>query len=118
MDCAPDNEFISTDDVGEKWFRMDLFGVSLSFVSLSLISLAILSDKRVSSHPNNIIAYIMLCDAYTYCQYLIRYICCGYSLNSGSEWLFGATFVKPYMYVTMEWFGVNYYDKYDQLITW
>jgi len=97
---------------------MDLFGVSLSFVSLSLISLAILSDKRVSSHPNNIIAYIMLCDAYTYCQYLSRYIFCGYNLNSNSEALFGYTFVKPYMYVTMEWLGVNYHDKYGTLITW
>ena len=94
-DCSDDDDHVSTDDAGTFWFRLDIFGLSLSFISLSFISYAILSDKRVRSHPNDIIAFICLCDAYTYCQYLNRYFICAFDLNTNSDWLFGATFLEP-----------------------
>ena len=89
---------------------MDIIGITLSLLSLSFVSLAILSDKRVQGHPNNIIAYICICDAYTYCQYLTRYIICGYKLTKPLEVLFSWTFMEPYYYITIVWLGVKHYD--------
>ena len=81
IDCDPDSLHVSKDDAGSNWFKVDIVGITISLVSLSFVSYAILSDKRIRGHPNNIIAYICLCDAYTYCQYLNRYIICGYNLD-------------------------------------
>ena len=66
LDCNNNDSTVSSDDVGSTWFRLDVFGICLSLFSLSFISYAILTDKRVRGHPNNIIALICLCDAYTY----------------------------------------------------
>ena len=71
LDCYDDPfdsvHHVTERDKGSFWFRADLVGISISLVSLCFISFAILADKRVRGHPNNIIAYICLCDAYTYC---------------------------------------------------
>ena len=97
---------------------MDIIGITLSLLSLSAVSIAILSDKRIRGHPNNIIAYICICDAYTYCQYLTRYIICGYNLTKPLERLFSWTFMEPYYYISIEWLGIEYYDKNGNEITW
>ena len=65
INCNPGSGTVSAEDQGKLSFKLDLIGFSISFVSLCMIAIAILSDKRVKeSHPNKIIAYICLCDAY------------------------------------------------------
>ena len=109
---------MSADDVGTNWYRADIIGITLSLVSLSFVSFAILTDKRIRGHPNNIIAYICLCDAYTYCQYLNRYIICGYDLNRYLEVLFSWTFMEPYYYISINWFGAQHTDENGLEVTW
>ena len=117
-DCLPDDDHVSPDDAGTNWFRADIIGISLSLVSLSFVSYAILSDKRIRGHPNNIIAYICLCDAYTYCQYFNRYLICGYDLNQYLEVLFSWTFMEPYYYITINWLGVKHTANNGVPIDW
>lgn len=118
IDCDPDSDHVSNDDAGSNWFWADIVGITISLVSLSFVSYAILSDKRIRGHPNNIIAYICLCDAYTYCQYLNRYIICGYNLNKYLEVLFSWTFMYPLMYMQYNWFGASKNDENGTEITW
>ena len=67
INCNPSNSTVSSDDSDELNFILDVCGFIISFLALCLISVAILSDKRVrESHPNKIIAYICMCDAYNY----------------------------------------------------
>ena len=67
INCNPSNKTVSSDDAGDPNFAIDVTGFGISFLALSLIAVAILSDKRVrDSHPNKIIAYICICDAYNY----------------------------------------------------
>ncbi len=67
VDCNPDHEHVNTFAKGTTWFRFDIAGIVMSLTGLCFVSFSILSDKRVRTHPNNIIALICLCDAYTYC---------------------------------------------------
>lgn len=107
MDCNPSEDRVSGDDQGTVYFKLGICVTFLSVVSLSFVSLSILSDKRVRSHPNNIIAFICLCDAYTFCQFLNRYIICGYQLNLYLERLFSWTFLQPYYTVVVKWFKID-----------
>ena len=118
VDCNPDDDHVSSDDQGTGWYRFDIIGICLSLASLSFVSYAILSDKRVRGHPNNIIAYICLCDAYTYCQYLNRYIICGYGLNLGLERLFSWTFLYPYWAIKVKWLGIEHINSSGSKMTW
>ena len=90
----------------------------LSAASLTFVSLAILSDKRVRSHPNNIIALVCLCDAYTFFQFFNRYIICGYSLNLYLEMLFSWTLLQPYYTVVVKWFGLVIVSESGDVLTW
>ena len=101
VDCNDDDTHVSSDDAGTTWFRVDIFGISLSLISLIFVSFAILADKRVRSHPNSIIAMICLCDAYTYSQFLQRYFYCGFLLNIKMERLFSWTVVEPYWWFAL-----------------
>ena len=118
VDCDPTDNHVSDDDQGSFWFKIDIVGIFLSLASLSFISYAILSDKRVRGHPNNIIAYICLCDAFTYCQYLTRYIICGYGLNDMLEVLFSYTAMIPYWTISVKWLGRYHEDACGGEITW
>ena len=67
INCNPSDTTVSSDDADDLNYYLDVCGFIVSFLALCLISVAILSDKRVrESHPNKIIAYICLCDAYNY----------------------------------------------------
>ena len=107
LDCVDSSDRVSAADKGATWFQLSIIFTFISVVSLSFVSLAILSDKRVKTHPNNIIAYICLCDAYTFCQFLNRYIICGYTLNIYFERLFSWTFLVPYYTIVVKWLGTD-----------
>ena len=81
VNCNPSASTVSSDDKGELYFNLDIMGFTLSFLALSAVGLVIMSDKRIRTHPNELIAYICLADAYSYFQILSRYIYCGFSIS-------------------------------------
>jgi len=95
-----------------------MMAISLSLVSLSFIAFSILQDKRIRGHPNNIIAMICLCDAYTYCQFLIRYFICGYEMNEFLEELFSWTAMIPYWTVSVKWANMYHETQCGARLTW
>ena len=77
----------------------------------------ILTDKRVRGHPNNIIALILMADAYTYFQFLTRYIVCGFSLNQELDKLFAFTVQYPFLMIFYRITGLKVGDKaYDDML--
>jgi hypothetical protein len=98
---------------------MDMIGFTLSFLALSLVGFVILSDKRIRTHPNGLIAFICLSDAYNYFQILSRYIYCGYGWNQYLDQFFTNTVLMPFYYVVMKWFGVKslFGFTYDEMLT-
>ena len=82
---------MSADDRGRTYYRLICSSAFISFLLLFSFGLLILSDKRIRGHPNNIIAFIMMADAYTYFQFLTRYIVCGYEMNTMLDQLFAST---------------------------
>lgn len=71
------------------------------------MGLVILKDKRIRTHPNELIAYICLSDAYNYFQILSRYIYCGFKVSKYFDIVFSYTFLYPLYYIEMHWFGVD-----------
>ena len=59
------------------------------------------------SHPNKIIAYICLCDAYNYYQMFSRYIYCAFSWNYYLDLVFSVTVLEPFYYIAIKWFGAD-----------
>jgi hypothetical protein len=54
-------------------------GLSLvSAVLLAFVALLIFTDKRLQAHPNKLIAYTCLFDAYNFYNFFSRYLECGY----------------------------------------
>lgn len=98
---------MSTDDSDEIWFKLDVAGFSLSFAALTFVGLAILSDKRLKTHPNHLIALICLSDAYNYFQIMSRYFFCGYKLSPYLDLCFTKTFLTPFYYILFNWFGLD-----------
>lgn len=66
VNCNPSDATVSNDDIGDTYFRLDIAGFTISFIALSCVGLVIISDKRIRTHPNELIAYICLCDSYSY----------------------------------------------------
>ena len=71
----------------------------------------ILTDKRIRGHPNNIIAFICMADAFTYFMYITRFLVCGFDLNQYMNWLFATTVQYPIYYVLMEKCGLSWLDR-------
>ena len=107
VNCNPSNQTVSYDDVGDLYFRMDIAGFTISFIALFSVGLVIISDRRIRTHPNELIAYICLSDAYSYFQILSRYIYCGFRISQYLYVIFSYTFLWPYYYVLMNWFGTE-----------
>ena len=73
------------------------------------------------------IAYVCLCDAYTFCQFVTRYFVCGYELNHYLNYFYAQTVQYPYVYLSCKlkgsgfnacWAGANNkLHKYDQFDT-
>ncbi len=107
VNCNPGQATVSNDDVGETYFRLDIAGFTISFIALTCVGLVILTDKKLRTHPNELIAYICLSDAYNYFQILSRYIYCGFQISTYLDVIFSHTFLWPYYYIKMNWFGVE-----------
>ena len=94
LDCIDGDggeEYVGVDHRGDAFFRANLIGASFSFCGLFLVGMLILSDKRIRGHPNNIIAFICMSDAFTYFQYMTRYVVCGFDYNTELNKLFATT---------------------------
>jgi hypothetical protein len=118
LNCNPSNKTVSSDDNESFWFKIDVTGFAISFVALSFVGVVILSDKRIRTHPNQMIAYICLSDAYNYCQILSRYIYCGYELNIYLDQLFSYSVLTPLYYIYCVLFGADKFHEisFEQLI--
>jgi len=116
VDCVPD--VTNTEIQGSLWYQIDVSAIFLSLLSLSFVSWAILWDKRIRGHPNNIIALICLCDAYTYCQYFQRYVVCGYGWNFFFTKLFSWTAVIPFWTISLKWLNIEHCNICDEPIDW
>ena len=118
INCNRSDHTVSFDDQGTTYFQIDVIGLTISFLALTVVGFAILSDKRVKAHPNKIIAYICLSDAYNYFQILSRYIVCGFGLSYRLDYFFSQTVLKPYYYVVFKWLGVDTINNktYDQIM--
>ena len=95
IDCIQsqidEENVVSADDKDRIYYKLICLCTFISFVLLFSVGMLILTDKRVRGHPNNIIALILMADAYTYFQFLTRYIVCGYELNQELDILFAST---------------------------
>ena len=95
IDCIQsqidEENVVSADDKGRIYYKLICLCTFISFVLLFSVGMLILTDKRVRGHPNNIIALILMADAYTYFQFLTRYIVCGFELNKELDILFAST---------------------------
>ena len=83
---------------GLTFFNLDITGATLSMVALLTIAIIILSDQKIKAHPNQMIAYVFLCDAYLFCQFLTRYLVCGFGgLNPYFSYLYAITVQYPWV---------------------
>jgi hypothetical protein len=46
------------------------------------------------------IAFVCLCDAYTFCQFLTRYLICGYEWNDALNYIYAITVQYPWVYLS------------------
>ena len=89
--CNLNEDYVNTNDPGKPFFRADFTGAALSAGALLIVALLILSDKKLGAHPNKIIAYVFLCDAYLFFEFLTRYVVCGYNWNSIITYIYAIT---------------------------
>ncbi len=89
--CNPQKGYVNERSTSFAWFKYDTVAASISCLALTLIALLILCDKRAQTHPNKMIAYVCLCDAYTFCQFVVRYVVCGYGWSNYLNWLYAIT---------------------------
>jgi hypothetical protein len=75
-------------------------GLSLtSAILLAFVALLIFTDKRLQAHPNKLIAYTCLFDAYNFYNFFSRYLECGYELSFYLDIIFALTVQAPGLYV-------------------
>jgi len=63
------------------------------------VGFTILSDKHLAEHPNKIIAYTCLCDAFNYFQYASRHVTCGFNYVEWLSKFFAVTVQQPINYL-------------------
>jgi hypothetical protein len=80
LSCRPTLNYVNKEKLNGMpgWFTYDVTASMISALSLLLISGLILLDKRLQMHPNKLLAYACLCDAYGFCQFATRYMICGH----------------------------------------
>jgi hypothetical protein len=65
--CNPTIDYVNLYKSGLPFYQVDLIAASLSVLALLIIALVILSDEKMKAHPNQMIAYVFLCDAFLFC---------------------------------------------------
>ena len=88
-----------------------MIGSGCSCAFLFFVGMIILTDKRIRGHPNNIIAFICMADAFTYFMYITRFLVCGFDYNDHANWLFATTVQYPIYYVFIEKCGFQWFDR-------
>ena len=74
-------------------------GLSLtSAILLSFVALLIFTDKRLQAHPNKLIAYTCLADAFNFYNFFSRYVECGYGASGLLDKLFAKSVQVPWLY--------------------
>ena len=66
LSCNPTLNYVNMGKLGLPYFDYDVAAASLSGFALLLVAVLILSDERLHVHPNKLIAYICLCDSYSF----------------------------------------------------
>lgn len=87
---------VSYDDAGLTYFKIDLALSLLSGIILGAVGLTIMIDTRIQAHPNKLIAYTCIFNSYNFFNFAMRYITCGYQLNTFLDEVFGMTVIEPY----------------------
>ena len=64
--CDPTTGYVSLKNAGSPFFRLDIAAASFSTVALLIMAILKLSDEKTRAHPNQMIAYVFLCDAYMF----------------------------------------------------
>ena len=101
--CNNVDGYVDDDDRGTLYFNLDITLSLMSSLSLGFIALIILTDKRIQGHPNKLIAFTCLIDAFNFYNYFSRYLACGYGLNLQYSLLFASTVQDPIFYVKCNW---------------
>ena len=65
--CNPTINYVNYSKLGLTFFNLDVTAATLSMFALTTVALIILSDEKIKAHPNKMIAYVFLCDAYLFC---------------------------------------------------
>jgi hypothetical protein len=82
LSCNPTLNYVNQAKVHTGWYIFDICAASLSSVSLLFVACLILFDPRLQMHPNRLIAYICICDAFCFNQFVMRYLICGHGWNN------------------------------------
>ena len=80
--CNTDDYHVSDDDKGLLAFNLDMVLSLASAIMLAFVALLIFTDKRLQAHPNMLIAFTCLADAFNFFNFFCRYVSCGYGLNT------------------------------------
>lgn len=64
--CNPTLNYVNRNKIGLPYFRADICFATVSCFALFFLASLILTDKRLQGHPNKLIAYVFMCDAYTF----------------------------------------------------
>lgn len=96
--CNTNDAHVSDDDKGLLAFNVDMALSLASAMMLAFVALLIFTDKRLQAHPNILIAYTCLADAFNFFNFFCRYVTCGYGLNVYLDYLFASTVQYPYLY--------------------
>jgi hypothetical protein len=95
ISCKPDTEHVSQNKTKQPylfWFWFNCMSAFASAIALAFVAMLIFTDSRLQGHPNKLIAYALLADAYTFWQYGTRYITCGFGINRELDLLFAYSF--------------------------
>jgi hypothetical protein len=102
--CGGELNYVDDDDSGYLNFDIDMSLSLMSSLALGFVALIILTDSRIQGHPNKIIAYTCLIDAYNFYNFFTRYVVCGYDLSAFFDRMFANTVQDPFYYVKCNWF--------------
>jgi len=64
--CNPTLDYVNMNKKGMPYFKTDISFAAVSCFALFFVAALILTDKRLQAHPNKLIAYVFICDAYTF----------------------------------------------------
>ena len=64
--CNPTLDYVNQNKNELKYFKTDIAFAAISCFALFFVAALILTDRKLQAHPNKLIAYVFICDAYTF----------------------------------------------------